>query len=47
MMPALRSLQHAVGKLHGDLAATCESNAHMLDYIAAASRVQQASTGTS
>ncbi len=36
VMPALRSLQKVLGRLHGDLAATCESNVYALDYLSAA-----------
>ena len=37
-MPALRSLQKALTRLHEDLAATCEGNMYTLDYLCSAGK---------
>nr|ADF43197.1 UTP1m [Chlamydomonas reinhardtii] len=37
VLPALRSLQKVLGRLHTDLAAACEGNVYMLDYLASVS----------
>lgn len=33
--PALRALQKGLGRLHADLASTCEGNLYTLDYLVA------------
>ena len=40
-LPALRSLQKALGRLHEDLASTCEHNLYTLDYILSNAEQQQ------
>ena len=37
-LPALRSLQKALTRLHEDLAATCEGNMYTLDYLCSAGK---------
>ena len=44
-LPALRSLQKAVARLHEDLATTCEANMYSLQYLTTAGRSQQAGGG--
>ncbi|KAL4425513.1 hypothetical protein ABPG75_009529 [Micractinium tetrahymenae] len=40
-LPALRSLQKALTRLHEDLAATCEGNMYMLQYLCSAAQAGQ------
>lgn len=37
-LPALRSLQKALTRLHEDLAATCEGNMYTLEYLCSAGK---------
>lgn len=40
-LPALRSLQKALTRLHEDLAATCEGNMYTLEYLCSAAQAGQ------
>lgn len=43
-LPALRSLQKALTRLHEDLAATCEGNMYALEYLCSAAQAGQDDT---
>ena len=40
LMPALRSLQKVLNRMHEDMASACESNIYTLEYLTAAGRQQ-------